>query len=119
MSRESPTLRQALVRVKPDYFSWSQQEQERYRVAIPKADAFRLNQYLFQRLFGITVHSDPDLTAAWDQLSDPQLDLLNEHRLPITGVGDDCFWLNEGFAEGKTLLSFETLHDYDCDDHAF
>ncbi len=119
MTRESPALRQSIIRVKPAYFSWSQEEQERYRVALPKEDDFRINQYLFQKLFNMTIKTDEQLTAAWENLSHPELDIINEHRLPLTGIGDNYFWLNEGFAEEKSLLSFNTLHDYDAEDHEY
>ncbi len=119
MTRESPVLRQAIIRVKPAYFSWSQEEQERYRVALPEEDDFRINQHLFRKLFNITIQTDEQLTAAWENLSHPELDIINEHRLPLTGIGDNCFWLNEWFAEEKSLLSFDTLHDYDAEDHAY
>jgi len=39
--RESPALRQAILRVQPEYFFWNQQEQETYRVNIPREPTFR------------------------------------------------------------------------------
>jgi hypothetical protein len=43
----------------------------------------------------------------------------NEIVLPLTGIGHDCFFLNESFAEGKTVLDFPTLLADDEDDHRF
>jgi hypothetical protein len=34
-------------------------------------------------------------------------------------VGEDSFFLNEYLGEGKTLLDFDTLYEYDYDDHCF
>jgi hypothetical protein len=33
--------------------------------------------------------------------------------LPLTGIGEDNFFLNEFFAEGESVLSFGTVYDYD------
>ncbi len=34
-------------------------------------------------------------------------------------VGEDYFFLNEYLDEGKTLFDFDTLYEYDYDDHCF
>lgn len=117
--RESPLLRHAILRVQPDYFFWSRQEQENYRVNIPREDDFKINQYLFLKLFNITVHTHEQLRVEWDNLSMGQLHILNENRLPIQGVGDDLFFLNDALMPGKTILDYETLYDYDFEDHEF
>jgi hypothetical protein len=116
---ESPALRHAILRVQPEYFFWKKQEQEKYRVNIPREDDFTINQHLFQKLFNITVHTQEQLRMEWDNLSMAQLLILNENRLPIQGVGDDVFFLNDVLMEGKTILDYETLYDYDVEDHAF
>ncbi|WP_457664999.1 hypothetical protein [Thiolapillus sp.] len=36
-----------------------------------------------------------------------------------TGIGEDYIDLNECMAEGKTLLDFPTLYDYDYVDYLF
>lgn len=43
---------------------------------------------------------------------------FNEAILPLQGIGDDCFWLNEFFGDGSTR-DFDTLYDYDLSDHEF
>jgi hypothetical protein len=42
-----------------------------------------------------------------------QNDLLNATVLPLTGIGEDNFFLNELCAEGESVLSFGTVYDYD------
>lgn len=114
-----PALRQALMRVNPDYFAWSLEAQERYRVSMPEQDAFRLRQELVQALFGIRAHTEDDLAEIRDQFGDKKHLVFNRAWLPATGVGEDYFFLNEYLDKGKTLLDFDTLYEYDYDDHCF
>ncbi len=41
---ETAAVRRALMRVKPDYFSWLQEDQEKYRATMPEEDDFRIRQ---------------------------------------------------------------------------
>jgi hypothetical protein len=99
-----PTLCQALMRVNPDYFGWSMETQERYRVNMPDQDAFRLRQELVQALFGLHAKIDEDLSEISDQFGDEEHLVFNRALLPAVGVGEDFFFLNEYLDEGKTLL---------------
>jgi hypothetical protein len=44
---------------------------------------------------------------------------INEWLQPLEGIGEDAFALNEHFAEDRSILDFQTLLDYDRDDHIF
>ncbi|MBS0183646.1 MAG: hypothetical protein JSS39_14750 [Nitrospira sp.] len=114
-----PALRQALMRVNPDYFAWSIEAQERYRVSMPEHDAFRLRQELLKALFGVHAKTDEDLSKISDQFGDEEHLVFNRALLPAAGVGEDSFFLNEYLDESKTLLDFEVLYEYDYDDHCF
>ncbi|NGZ11718.1 MAG: hypothetical protein CV088_20505 [Nitrospira sp. LK70] len=114
-----PALRQALMRVNPEYFAWSIEAQERYRVSMPEQDAFRLRQELVKALFGLHAKTDEDLSRISDQFGDQEHLVFNRVLLPATGVGEDYFFLNEYLDKGKTLLDFDTLYAYDYDDHCF
>jgi hypothetical protein len=114
----SPQLRRAVMRARPEYFSWPAERQERYGMAIPDADRKALNAALMQELFGRSF-AVPEQSDARDVLSDDQSNRLNEAILPLTGIGEDAFWLNEHFAEGKSILDFPTLRAFDEDDHRF
>ena len=114
-----PALRQALMRVNPDYFAWSLEAQERYHVSMPEQDALRLRQELLKALFGIHAKTDEDLSEVSDQFGDEEHLVFNRALLPAAGVGEDDFYLNEYLGEGKTLLDFDTLYEYDHDDHCF
>jgi hypothetical protein len=118
-SRWSPLLRRAVMRVRPEYFGWPQEQRERYGVEIPDEDDVRLDSILLKELFGIVAATAAEEDAAQDRLTGEQHDILNATLLPLTGIGEDNFFLNECFAEGKSLLSFETVYDYDYADHEF
>jgi hypothetical protein len=118
-SRWTPALRRAVMRVRPEYFTWSQEERERYGIAIPKEDGDHLNRILLKELFGVAATTADEIDAAQEALTDPQRDILNATTLPLAGIGEDHFFLNEYFAEGTNLLSFATVYDYDLADHHF
>lgn len=119
LSRWSPLLRRALMCVRPEYFGWQREDQERYGVAIPKEDGERLNRILLKELFDVTAETADAIDAAEESLTGPQHDILNATTLPLAGIGEDSFFLNEYFAEGTSLLSFSTVYDYDLADHEF
>ncbi|MBN1101801.1 MAG: hypothetical protein JXL84_00155 [Deltaproteobacteria bacterium] len=112
------TLKRAVIRVKPEYFSWSIEAQERYRVEMPDADMFRIHQALLKALFSISVKTKEEMNKAFDTFDDQQYLLFNSTLLPLNGIGDDHFSLNEYLGD-KTILDFDTLFDYDYDDHCF
>jgi hypothetical protein len=79
---------------------------------------FCIRQTLLKTLFGIDVRTQERMEQRLDKFSDEQYLTLNSTLLTLTGIGEDRFWLNESLGE-KTLLDFETLHDYDYDDYCF
>lgn len=119
LRKRQAALRRALIGAKPEYFSWPEQAQERYRVTMPAEDRFKIEKALLAALFHIRVNTEEEMEAALDAFDDAQYLLLNSATLPLRGIGDDCFYLNEWLGENKTLLDFETLYDYDYDDHCF
>ncbi len=114
-----PALRRALLRVNPAYVTWSDAEKECYHVALPAADRLRIEQQLLQDLFGIHVRDQAELDDALGEFDDAQHLALNRTLLPITGIGQDSFCLNEYLANNVTLLDFLTLYDYALDDYRF
>jgi hypothetical protein len=112
-------LRRAIIRVKPEYFSWPLDVQERYRVTMPDADDFRIRQAVLKALFDIQVDTRERMHAVFDAFNDVQYLLFNSTLLPIMGIGADHFFLNTGFATHTNILDFATLYDYDVDDYQF
>ena len=113
-----PALRRAIMRANSEYFNMSIDEQEQYRVRMPKEHKFIILQQLTLDLFDETKSNEDDLNEFYDNLSHSQLDVFNEVILPIKGIGEDYIWLNESFGE-KKLLDFETLFDFDSQDYEF
>ena len=115
----SPALRRALMKVRPEYFGWLPTEQERYGVAIPEEDHERLCQALLQELWNRKIRSPKAAARAASRLPLVEQHRWNEIVLPLTGIGDDCFFLNEGFSAGRSILDFPTLLAYDENDYRF
>ena len=115
----SPELKKAIIKFVPDYFSWDKKRQEQYRVDTPEEDAFKIMQFLLRELFDISVSNDDEVEEAKRAMNEVQCSKLNATLLPIKGIGEDFFYLNEAFPSQKNLLSFETLYDYDFDDYKF
>lgn len=103
---------------RPEFFAWSAEEQLRYRVKLPDDDREAVVAALLRE------HGErrPEALAKLESHGRVPLDLqnrINEWLQPLKGIGADAFALNEHFAEGSGILDFETLLDYDRDDHAF
>ncbi len=114
-----PELKKAIMKFVPDYFSWDEKRQEQYRVDTPEEDSFKITQFLLRELFDISVSNDDEVEKANRAMNEVQCSKLNATLLPIKGIGEDFFYLNEVFPSQKNLLSFETLYDYDFDDYKF
>jgi hypothetical protein len=115
----SPELKRAIIKFAPDYFSWNKNRQEQYRVDTPEEDDFRIRQFLLRELFDISASNDDEVEEARREMSEAQCLKLNAILLPIKGIGEDYFFLNEFFGNQENLLHFETLYDYDFDDYTF
>jgi len=112
-------LRQAVIRVKPDYFALSETERENYRLHMNTEDEFRIRQTILKELFGIATNTTGELDSVLDTFDDSQYLLLNSTLLPIQGIGEDNFFLNECLPTDITLFDFSTVGDYARDDHRF
>ena len=110
-------LRQAVIRVKSDYFALSETERENYRLHMNTEDEFRIQQTILKELFGIAVNTTEELDSILDTFDDSQYLLLNSTLLPLQGIGEDNFFLNEYLPTDVTLLDFSTVGDYARDDH--
>lgn len=107
-----PELRQAIIKANSDYFSWDKAHQERYGQDITDAEYKIIKGHLYKTLFGITLNDDTE-----DQCTPEQTFIFNQAILPLAGIGDNCFFLNEMGSKGA--LDFDTWYDYDFDDHEF
>ncbi len=116
--RWTPELRRAVMVARPEFFTWSAEQQLRYRVNLPDDDREGIIAALLRE------HGErrPAARARLESRGRVPLELqdrINEWLQPLRGIGEDAFSLNEHFAEGSSILEFATLLDYDRDDHAF
>lgn len=112
-------LRRAVIRVQPDYFALPEVERKNYRLQLNTEDGFRIRQTVLKELFGIVVNTTEELDAMLDTFDDSQYLSLNSTLLPLQGIGENNFFLNEDLPEDVTLLDFNTVGDYAWDDHRF
>lgn len=107
------------MKVRPEFFAWPRERQERWGVAMPADDRANFDEALLAELFGRPCDTRAEAAAAIDQLSLEEMNLWNETVLPLHGLGEDCFFLNEIFADDESLLDFETVRDYDENNYRF
>jgi hypothetical protein len=112
-------LGRAMIRVGPEFFSWSTQDAERYRMNLPEKDRRRMDQALMKELFGARIRSWKSDKLGNKRIPLRHLNHWNEAILPLVGIGEDYFYLNESPADGQTILDFVTLRDYDEGDYSY
>ena len=117
--RFSPVLERAINHFIPGYFSWDDQTQDKCRMFMPKDLKFKFHQFILKEAFGIAVADDEAFDDAWYDMSAHETTKFNAIILPLYGIGEDQFFLNECFDIGKSLLDFETLYEYDFHDFQF
>jgi hypothetical protein len=108
----------ALIAADPHYHSWSAQQQERFRATMDEPAQNRVEAVLLKEILDIRCTAE-NAGEIWRDLPISQLNNLNWAKLLTTGIGDDRVYLNESMAENTSLLDFETLYDYDYDNHLF
>lgn len=110
--------RKALIAADPGYYAWTPDDQERFRANLDAHTGKKIRKVLLDCLLGIKCPGD-DVDRVWDGIPLSKLNALNWAKLLTSGIGEDYIYLNESLAEGKSLLDFTTLYDYDHDDHLF
>jgi hypothetical protein len=116
--RWSPELRRAVMKVRPQYFGWDRVQRERYGADIPADDRQALEAALLGWLFGVHVSGAEEAEAVIESLDNGRRRRWNEAWLPLLGVGEDAFFLNECLPSGCHIEDMVTLRDYDEAEHA-
>jgi len=114
-----PELRRAVMKARPEFFAWSVEQQERWGLAMPEKDCACFEEALLAELFGRVYATQTEATAAADRLPLDEQNIWNEVVLPLHGIGEDCFFLNEAFPDEENVLDFETVGDYDENSYRF
>jgi len=110
--------RKALIAADHNYYSWPEQQQEKFRATMNDVAQSRVEAILLKDLQGIQCTAEK-ASKTWSELPLSKLDSLNWAKLLTSGIGDDFIFLNESMAENVSLLDFDTLYDYDYKDHLF
>jgi len=106
----------ALMAADAHYHGWPAQQQEIFRATMSEKSQSRVRRVLLDNLLGIKYHgNEPD--EVLDETTPENIDHLNWASLLTCGIGEDYILLNEIMPEGKTLLDYTTLYDYDYDDY--
>ena len=111
-------VRKALIAADAHYYAWTPEQQERFRATMGEDAIRRIQRVLLDDLLDIKCRMD-EVDEVWSGVPLTDLNQLNWARLLTTGIGEDYIYLNECMAEGKTLLDFSTLYDYDYADYLF
>ncbi|EKD82383.1 MAG: hypothetical protein ACD_39C01331G0005, partial [uncultured bacterium] len=115
----SPLLERAINQFIPGYFSWDEKVQDKCRMFMSADLKFKFNQFILKEAFGIEVADDDAFDNAWSDMSAQDATKFNAILLPLQGIGEDHFFLNEHFDVEESILDFETLYQYDLDDFEF
>lgn len=110
--------RKALMAADAGYHSWPEQQQERFRATMNEQAQNRADSVLLNDILGLTCSPD-EAADLWQDLPLSKLNPLNWAKLLIRGIGDDYIFLNEHLAKDSSLLDFNTLYQFDYDDHLF
>jgi len=110
--------RKALIAADTSYYSWSPEQQEKFRAKKNETAQNKIESIILNSL--LNLKSTPEnASEIWSDLPLSKLDALNWAKLLTTGIGDDYLLLNESMAENVSLLNFNSLYDYDYDDYLF
>lgn len=118
LSKIHAAARKALIAADAGYFSWTEQQQERFRATMNEQAQSRVDSVLLKEIFGISC-SPNEAAEIWRDLPLSELNPLNWAKLLTCGIGDDYIFLNESMAADTSLLNFHNLYEYDYDDHLF
>jgi hypothetical protein len=99
LERFAPALRQALMAVEPAFFGWDASRQDRYRREMPDGHYEKLLRRLESEVGSSRVAGRHGFGLA---------NAVNALKLPLFGIGEDCFWLNE---YGKGWYDMDTVAD--------
>ena len=110
--------RKGLMVADAHYYAWTAQEQERFRTSMSEDARHKIQCVLLDSLLNIKCSTEK-VTDIWNDIPLAKLNRLNWASLLTTGIGEDYIYLNEGLAEGLSILDFSTLYDYDYADYLF
>lgn len=106
LSKIHAAARKALIAADAGYFSWPEQQQERFRATMNEQAQSRVDSVLLKEIFGISC-SPNEAAEIWRDLPLSELNPLNWAKLLTCGIGDDYIFLNESMAADTSLLNVQ------------
>lgn len=110
--------RKALIAADSGYYSWPASQQQQFRATMDEQTQNKVDSVLLKDIIGISCSPD-EAAGIWQDLPLTKLNPLNWAKLLTRGIGDDYIFLNEHLAKDSSLLDFNTLYQFDYDDHLF
>lgn len=110
--------RKALIAANPDYYSFSNEQQECFRESMNEISRKKVKRILLKDLLNKKCSME-NIDEAWDNVPFSKLLILNWASLLTKGIGEDFIYLNEIMAGDTSLLNFNTLYDLDHDDYLY
>jgi len=117
-SKIKPASRKALIAANKNYYSWSTEQQEKFRATMDETAQNKVESVILNSLFGFksTVKNASEIC---NDLPISKTNDFNWAKLLTAGIGEDFIFLNECMADNVSLLNFNSLYDYDYDDYLF
>ncbi len=84
-TRFSPVLEGAVNLLIPEYFSWDEQTQDKFRMFMTSDLKFRFHQFILKEAFGIEVADDDAFENAWGDMPNHDTTKFNAILLPLYG----------------------------------
>lgn len=94
------------------FFKRSKKDQDKFLIENSARLEDDYDSYLYSVLFNMSYSDDIEL-------DDEQLLDYNICRCYFKGIGENYFFLNENMDFNENMLTFDTLYDYDYNDHLY
>jgi hypothetical protein len=103
----------------PEYFQLSGNDKDDFKQKHQEEMEPLFQKMLYKHILNIEIKNESNLERYDELVKDDILLEFNKQTTYLRGFGDNFFYLNEFFAENEYTQSFETLYDYDYDNHEF
>lgn len=108
-------INRLFMKLNPSFFSLSKDEQLNFMVSFRDDEEKEeiMEKFIMKDVLG----KKEDIT--WDDLSSEEKGVYNAYSTWLSGVGENRLKFSEFLPEGKTLLDYKTVYDYDLMDYEF
>lgn len=108
-----------IIKHHPDFFSLSKEEQDNFKINNLENLEWDFKKFMYKQILDVELKNEND-SEKYENLITPEILLLfNTQSTYLRGIGDNYFYLNECMDDNENMLTFNTLYDYDFDNHEF